>query len=113
MEIVKCLPQREVIKMKYEIWQLPVSHPNKYMHLDWCKKTVDILDYVMVYFGITNEDTDILETLFYIHNEEPPADYHAASMSVSDIVCLIDDVGKRTWWYVDGVGFKEITDIKN
>lgn len=95
--------------MRFEIWQLPTSNPNKFMHLDWCKTPVDIRDYVMVYAGKGNLDTENgLEELFYIFNQERPADYHAASMSVSDLVCLSDSNNERSWWYVDGIGFKNI-----
>lgn len=98
--------------MKFEIWQLPISHPNKFMHSEWCKKNIQIRDYVMVYSGEIKSDTEdineFLEELFYIFNNEHPADYHAASMSVSDIVCLIGKCNKRFWFYVDGEGFKEV-----
>ena len=98
--------------MKYEIWKLPLSHPNKFMNLNWCKKEVDIRDYVMVYGGKINEEIEdideFLENLFYIFNNEHPNDYHASSMSVSDLICLIGSCNKRFWFYVDGIGFKEV-----
>lgn len=98
--------------MKYEVWQLPTKHPNKYMHLDWCTKPIDVLDYVLVYAGKIDreiEDVDIfLEELFQMFNLDQPEDYHAASMSVSDLICLIGSCEKRFWFYVDGVGFKEV-----
>ena len=98
--------------MKYEIWQLPTRHPNKFMHLDWCKKPIEIFDYVQVYTGkIDREIKDVdefLEQLFYKFNQDTPTDYHAAAMSVSDLICLIGACNRRFWFYVDGVGFKEI-----
>lgn len=98
--------------MRYEIWQLPPSHPNKFMHLDWCKKEITILDYVHVYAGkIDKEVKDVdnfLESLFCKFNQDIPDDYHAASMSVSDLICLIGSCNKRFWFYVDGQGFKEV-----
>lgn len=97
---------------QFEIWQLPGGHPNKYMHLDWCKKPVDIMDYVQVYAGKIDKeikDVDIfLEELFERFNINQPDDYYAASMSVSDLICLIGNCNKRFWFYVDGKGFKEV-----
>ena len=99
--------------MRYEIWQAPLSCPYKFMHYDWITgKKPNIRDYVLVYSGETKGEikniNEYLEKLFYIFNEEHPADYHSASMSVSDIVCLIGECNHRFWFYVDGIGFKEI-----
>lgn len=100
------------MKIKYEIWQLPLSSDYKFKHYDWLDKKPTIRDYVMVYAGerdiYIDDVNEYLEALFYIFNQEHPGDYHAASMSVSDLVCLIDEYNKRTWYYVDGLGFKEI-----
>jgi len=102
--------------MKYEIWQLPLSNKAKFNHYDWIKEKPTITDYVMVYSGKCEPQEhimDLLENLFYIFNEEHPSDYHAASLSVSDLVCLIDTNNKREWWFVDGFGFKNYNDDIN
>lgn len=100
------------MKTKFEIWQLPLSSDYKFKYYDWLDRKPTIRDYVMVYAGEREMHIDdvneYLETLFYIFNQEHPEDYHAASMSVSDLVCLIDKYHKRTWYYVDGLGFKEV-----
>ena len=97
--------------MKYEIWQLPLSNKAKFMHYDWLEKKPQIPEYVMVYAGFYGQQKDteeILEDIFYLLNENHPKDYHAASLSVSDLICLIDDYHSREWWYVDGLGFKKM-----
>ena len=99
--------------MRYEIWQMPPNGPNRFLHYDWCKHPIDIMDYVYVYTGnITplkgEKATDLLERIFEILNVDWPVDYHAASLSTSDIVCLIDKQNRRHWYYVDGIGFKKL-----
>ena len=105
----------------YEIWQAPPSCPYKFYHYDWIKgQKPNVRDYVMVYRDdfITFDKTirekkfdteQTLEYIFEMLNVDQPLDYHAASLSVSDVICLIDD-NKRSWWYVDGVGFVELKD---
>ena len=96
--------------IKYEIWQMPLSNPNKFYHYDWCEKPIEIKDYVMVYAGRTalrDDVDDTLEDIFELLNNNHPHDYYAASLSVSDVVCLI--IGnQRGWFYVDGFGFKKL-----
>ena len=99
--------------IRYEIWQMPVSNPNKFMHYDWCKKPPTIRDYVYVYsheLHITGKVniSDILEDIFRTLNIDEPEDYHATCLSVSDVICIKYDSGKREWWYVDGVGFEKL-----
>ena len=100
--------------MIYEIWQLPPSSPYKYLHFDWIKKRPTLRDYVMVYSGeydlkLGRKKRDVmLEDIFYRLNQEIPIDYHAAPMSVSDVVSLVGENNKRTWWYTDGIGFVQL-----
>lgn len=99
--------------VKYEVWQLPLSSPYKFLHYDWFEEEPTMGDYVMVYsgiyfLGIGRKRRDVvLENLFRRLNLETPIDYRVAPVSVSDVICLINDY-KRTWWYVDGVGFKQL-----
>ena len=47
--------------------------------------------------------------LFDKFNNDWPSDYHSESMSVSDLVCTINDNNnERTWWYVDSIGFEKV-----
>lgn len=98
----------------YIILQLPMSDPSKFMSLGWVEKRFgvpDKEDYVQVYAGkeIDYRDTEtILDAIWEKLNINHPADYHAHSLSVSDVVGL--NVSSRYWefYYVDSIGFKRI-----
>ena len=103
--------------MNYIILQLPVSYPGTFRSYEENKEHNRLPrreDYVTVYAGqIYNVYGN--ETLNHIYerlNINHPADYHARSLSVSDVVGLIrEDENGRTqceWWYVDSIGFKRI-----
>ena len=98
--------------MIYEIWTLPPSNPNKFLGSQMRKAPVKIEDYVMVYKGKaggTMGNHRVLEQLFDKFNTNWPDDYHSESMSVSDLVCTINDNNnERTWWYVDSIGFEKV-----
>lgn len=98
--------------MIYEIWKLPPSNPNKFMGYTMIKNPVKITDYVIVYSGKTKDrlgNRRVLEILFEKFNINHPSDYHSESMSVSDLVCTINEETKeRTWWYVDNIGFQKV-----
>ena len=94
--------------IKYEIWQLPMRSPYKFMHYDWIKTKPIIGDYVIVYAGEIEDGIDVLENIFELLNVDYPPDYHAASLSVSDVICLVTEANQRYWWYVDGKGFKSL-----
>lgn len=99
--------------MRYEIWQLPTSHHNCFRGSNIFElEPIIIYDYVHVYSG--NIDSDNLEDIFILLNINRPSDYHARSLSVSDIICCCDD-DKRSWYYVDDIGYKELNekDIKS
>lgn len=102
--------------MRYEIWKLAISHPNKFMWSEHAKEPIKIRDYVHVYTGRTGDkmgNRRILEMLFERFNNNHPQDYHASSMSVSDIVCTInEETNERIWWYVDGIGFKKLENVE-
>ena len=102
--------------MKYVIMQLPLSNPAKFIGLDNVKRNGDMPsreDYVRVYEGDiypVGEMEDMLNDIFEILNVDHPSDYHAHSLSVSDVVGL--NVGIKCWewewYYVDSIGFKRI-----
>ena len=97
--------------INYEVWQMPLSNPNKFYHNDLCKRPITIRDYVMVYAGKTpllDQIDDTLESIFEQLNINEPEDYHAMALSVSDVVCLIMGDNYRAWYYVDGIGFKKL-----
>lgn len=109
----------EVRNMNYIILQMPSSNPAtfmstehlKHLHLEIPKRQ----DYVRVYSGqIYNAyGSETLNHIYEKLNINHPTDYHARSLSVSDVVGLAvgkDEEGRRQWewWYVDSIGFKRI-----
>lgn len=100
--------------MRYIIMQLPLSNNAKFRDLDSVKRNGDLPnrdDYVRVYEGDiypVGEMEDMLNDIYEILNVDHPADYHAHSLSVSDVVGL--NVSSRYWefYYVDSIGFKRI-----
>ena len=99
--------------MNYIILQLPISNPGTFRSYEENEKHNRLprrQDYVTVYVGqIYNAyGNETLNHIFERLNINHPVDYHARSLSVSDVVGL--EVGKREWewWYVDSFGFKRI-----
>lgn len=62
--------------------------------------------YEAVYSG--KFDTEDLEDMFYIFNQDFPADYRGRSMSVSDIIEVIKSPSESEFYYCDRFRFKEI-----
>jgi hypothetical protein len=54
-----------------------------------------------------NVDAENLETVFTILNCHQPPAYQGHSMSVSDVVAVVDDNGTK-YYFCDSIGFKEI-----
>lgn len=48
-----------------------------------------------------------LSVVFYIFNMAHPQDYHARSLSVSDVIEVVEESGS-TFYYCDTIGFREI-----
>ena len=99
--------------MRYIILQLPNSNEAKFMDYEWVKSHGYLpirSDYVLVYSSETYGEFNksVLEHIFNRLNVERPFDYHAHSLSVSDVVGV--EVGKKQWeyYYVDSIGFKRI-----
>ena len=99
--------------MNYIILQLPVAHPGtfrSYEENEEYNRLPKREDYVCVYIGqidgINGEAT--LNRIYEKLNINHPTDYHARSLSVSDVIGL--EVGEKQleWWYVDSFGFKKI-----
>lgn len=123
--IAKALEEKHIVYY-YQIWQMElVTKKPKGMPF-WgydlmIKSGYDIYpdDYELVYSGNVSDikllsevanksDKDILDRLFYIFNCEHPVNYRGCSMSVSDIVVLNRN-GIKKAYYVDGIGFRDVT----
>lgn len=92
--------------MKFEIWQLPISHKNCFCGSQIFElEPIKVVDYVFVYSGEITSNS--LENVFELLNVNHPKDYHARSLSVSDVICVVDG-NKRDWYYVDDIGFKKL-----
>ena len=62
--------------------------------------------YRMMYEGVV--PTKELSVVFYIFNMAHPQDYHARSLSVSDVIEVVEESGS-TFYYCDTIGFREIS----
>ena len=62
--------------------------------------------YEAIYSG--EFDTEDLEDIFYIFNQDFPADYRGRSMSVSDVVEIIKSPSESEFYYCDRFHFEEI-----
>ena len=49
-----------------------------------------------------------LEDVYQMFNLDRPKDYRGRSLSVSDVVAVIDADGKPTYHFCDSIGFKEV-----
>lgn len=92
------------------IWQLPISNKKCFRPVDY--DTVEIRDYVLVYqfeedFSLKKIKT-YLEELYGRLNINEPSDYHARSMSVSDLITIRENNKIIANYVVDLVGFKKI-----
>ena len=56
---------------------------------------------------LPNEDMNVIYSIF---NDDPPADYKAHSLSVSDVV-IMNQNGDMKAYFVDRFGFQELTDF--
>jgi len=100
----------------YSIYQIPAEE--KYSNLLFMttldlKFSGDVVywdNYELVYSGalLPGESQDSLWEKFNINH---PADYKGRSMSVSDVVVISREGEQKKAYYVDGIGFKELTDF--
>lgn len=61
--------------------------------------------YRMMYEGVV--PTKELSVVFYIFNMAHPQDYRARSLSVSDVIEIVEASGS-TFYYCDTIGFREV-----
>lgn len=84
----------------------------EFMGLDFVENmglSVDGQDYRIMYIG-TLDQTETLDTLFQKFNIDKPEDFEGHSMSTSDVIIIKRD-GEMKAYYVDNIGFKELSEF--
>ena len=100
---------------RYSIYHVDEDTPGKqhlFMNMAMVKEdgiTIDAANYKCVYSGRLHEN-EKLDDLYAIFNDNPPADYKAHSMSVSDVI-ITNRGGDMQAYYVDRFGFAELPDF--
>ncbi len=99
--------------MKIRIYQIEMSldekhvafMPYAYMQEKYPNGISEGL-YRMIYEGLV--PTKELSVVFYIFNMAHPQNYRARSLSVSDVIEVVEENGS-TFYYCDTVGFREVS----
>lgn len=97
---------------RYAIYHVDEGTPGKqhlFMNMAMVKEdgiTIDAANYKCVYSGRLHEN-EKLDDLYAVFNDNPPADYKAHSMSVSDVI-ITNRGGDMQAYYVDRFGFAEL-----
>ncbi|WP_379691798.1 JAB domain-containing protein [Mediterraneibacter gnavus] len=100
---------------RYVIYHVDEDTPGKqhlFMNMAMVKEdgiTIDAANYKCVYSGRLHEN-EKLDDLYAMFNDNPPADYKAHSMSVSDVI-ITNRGGDMQAYYVDRFGFAELPDF--
>ena len=100
---------------RYVIYHVDEDTPGKqhlFMNMAMVKEdgiTIDAANYKCVYSGRLHEN-EKLDDLYAVFNDNPPADYKAHSMSVSDVI-ITNRGGDMQAYYVDRFGFAELPDF--
>ena len=100
---------------RYAIYHVDEGTPGKqhlFMNMAMVKEdgiTIDASNYKCVYSGRLHEN-EKLDDLYAIFNDNPPADYKAHSMSVSDVI-ITNRGGDMQAYYVDRFGFAELPEF--
>ena len=100
---------------RYAIYHVDEGTPGKqhlFMNMAMVKEdgiTIDAANYKCVYSGRLHEN-EKLDDLYAVFNDNPPADYKAHSMSVSDVI-ITNRGGDMQAYYVDRFGFAEFPDF--
>ncbi len=100
---------------RYAIYRVDEGTPGKqhlFMNMAMVKEdgiTIDAANYKCVYSGRLHEN-EKLDDLYAIFNDNPPADYKAHSMSVSDVI-ITNRGGDMQAYYVDRFGFAELPEF--
>lgn len=100
---------------RYAIYHVDEGTPGKqhlFMNMAMVKEdgiTIDAANYKCVYSGRLHGN-EKLDDLYAMFNDNPPADYKAHSMSVSDVI-ITNRGGDMQAYYVDRFGFAELPDF--
>ena len=100
---------------RYAIYHVDEGTPGKqhlFMNMAMVKEdgiTIDAANYKCVYSGRLHEN-EKLDDLYAVFNDNPPADYKAHSMSVSDVI-ITNHGGDMQAYYVDRFGFAELPEF--
>lgn len=100
---------------RYAIYHVDEDTPGKqhlFMNKAMVKEdgiTIDAANYKCVYSGRLHEN-EKLDDLYAVFNDNPPADYKAHSMSVSDVI-ITNRGGDMQAYYVDRFGFAELPEF--
>ena len=100
--------------MRLDILQLTERTDYRFEWWSWAKDEFNINDYELVYVEeIENTDepiTDTLEKMFTKFNINRPEDFHGHSLSVSDVIRVVEENKEDKFWYCDAHGWVDITD---
>ena len=100
---------------RYAIYHVDEDTPGKqhlFMNMAMVKEdgiTIDAANYKCVYSGRLHEN-EKLDDLYAVFNDNPPADYKAHAMSVSDVI-ITNRGGDMQAYYVDRFGYEELPDF--
>lgn len=100
---------------RYAIYHVDEGTPGKqhlFMNMAMVKEdgiTIDAANYKCVYSGRLHEN-EKMDDLYAVFNDNPPADYKAHSMSVSDVIITNRGVDMQAY-YVDRFGFAELPEF--
>lgn len=100
---------------RYAIYHVDEDTPGKqhlFMNMAMVKEdgiTIEAANYKCVYSGRLHEN-EKLDDLYAVFNDNPPADYKAHSMSVSDVI-ITNRGGDMQAYYVDRFGFAELPEF--
>ena len=100
---------------RYAIYHVDEGTPGKqhlFMNMAMVKEdgiTIDAANYKCVYSGRLHGN-EKLDDLYAVFNDNPPADYKAHSMSVSDVI-ITNRGGDMQAYYVDRFGFAELPEF--
>ena len=109
LEIILEEKQKTELHEKYGIL---VDALEEFMNMAMVKEdgiTIDAANYKCVY-SVRLHENEKLDDLYAIFNDNPPADYKAHSMSVSDVI-ITNHGGDMQAYYVDRFGFAELPDF--
>lgn len=96
----------------YRIYQLPIGNNNIFRHY---KGEVSSDDYCCVwadeFIDTAKTDEEICEDLYYRFNCDHPKGFGGHSMSVSDVIELNNESGRRVY-FCDAFGFKRLDNFR-